>query len=147
MNATATATMEIVRDDSVTLTELTESEISLLRCVGNRTIQRFKLSRKQLIRLSPSMQSKYSKGTPRNVKCRSTVVYMVFPDKLPMCNQHFNEYFETHEIEAGMVMRLSDDEDDFANSARNYPKRRKKSSRSNGNGDEPVCQVPVPRPR
>lgn len=134
--ATITSSMN---DQSLSEVEI---DISSLHCAGSRTI-RFKLSRKQLLQLSPSMQSKYSRGTKRSIKCKAVAVYMVLPDKLPMCNQHFNEYFETHEIEAEMVMRLSDDEDDFGNAAHNYPKKRKKS-RTTG---DPICQVPRPKLR
>jgi hypothetical protein len=75
-------------------------------------------------------------------------VYRVFtPDPLDMCNAHFNQYFESHEIAVDMVMRLSDNEDDFV--AGNY-KASRFNKRSDGNDSdpderEPICQVPKRR--
>jgi len=87
-------------------------------------------------------------GTIREKKrCDSMPVYRVFtPVPLDMCNAHFNEYFESHEIEVDMVMRLSDNEDDFVPG--NY-KASRFNKRDRGDSDpderEPICQVPKRR--
>src|ERR1700722_4251334 len=84
-------------------------------------------------------------------RCDSIPVFRVFtPAPLDMCNVHFNEYFESHEIAVDMVMRLSDNEDDFV--AGNYKASRfnKRSDRADvdvDDPDEPICQVPKPRMR
>jgi hypothetical protein len=76
-------------------------------------------------------------------RCDSMPVYRVFtPQPLDMCNAHFNEYFESHEIGAEMVMRLSDNEDDFVPG--NYKASRLNGKRDHGEDepDTPICQVP-----
>ena len=82
-------------------------------------------------------------------RCDSIPVFRVFtPTPLDMCNVHFNEYFESHEIAVDMVMRLSDNEDDFV--AGNYKASRFNKRDRGGSGhsdDEPICQVPKPRAR
>jgi hypothetical protein len=65
------------------------------------------------------------------------------PAPLDMCNVHFNEYFESHEIAVDMVMRLSDNEDDFV--AGNYKESRFNKRDRGGRDDEPICQVPKRR--
>jgi len=74
--------------------------------------------------------------------CKWKVVYRIFtPEGVVMdaCNVHFNEYFESHEIGPEMVMRLSDDEDDFIQAG--HDKRVRDCA------PEPICQVPRPRPK
>ena len=83
--------------------------------------------------------------------CNGIVVFRVFTPSgaLDMCNSHFNEYFETHEIEPEMVMRLSDDEDDFIIGPSKCGKRKRNGNASSSGGSsngEPICQVPKPRP-
>lgn len=100
--------------------------------------------------------------TQKQQQCKLRAVYRIFtPDEGPLdrCDFHFNMYFESHDIEADMVMRLSDDEKDFA-----YPRRldnmMPNGGKGNGSGNgnskgkrirepirEPICQVPKPRPR
>jgi hypothetical protein len=87
--------------------------------------------------------------------CKWKVVYRIFTPEgtvLDACNVHFNEYFESHEIGPEMVMRLSDDEDDFIQAGHN--KRESGESATDVGIEpepepepEPICQVPRPRPK
>jgi hypothetical protein len=120
-------------------------DIYTLVCAGERRSWS-QLSQSEIEQLSPKAQD--MRITRAKAKCKSTVVYMVFPpdspqsqqSPLPLCNQCFNEYFESHEIEADMVMRLSDDEDDFTTGD-----NRSKKHRRVQHANEPICQVPRSR--
>ena len=145
-----------------TLAHTTPFDLSTLTCVGESRRTWTQLSEAELALLSPRAQD--MRVMRAKAKCKSTVVYMVFPpdaptQPLPLCNQCFNEYFESHEIEADMVMRLSDDEDDFT-TGDNRSKKRRREQKADGNGNgngngnrngngkhaaQPICQVPRPR--
>lgn len=61
-------------------------------------------------------------------KCKARVVYRIFTEDgqvLDKCNHHFNQYFESHDVAPEMVMRLSDDEEDFLPAARRGRRKRK----------------------
>jgi hypothetical protein len=79
----------------------------------------------------------YRTGKTLKFKCSTPVVWLIYLPNgtvLPACDCHFNKYFETHEIAADMVMRLSDDEDDFVAQGKgkiNKPEQ-----------VDPICRVP-----
>lgn len=139
--ARASCTVRPLRFDPASF-DISAVDIDQLACIGEKT-KWSQLSQTQIKQLSPEAQERYSSGAHKvrvvRAKCKSTVVYLVFPPRapnypLPMCNHCFNEYFESHEIEAEMVMRLSDDEDDFT-TGDNRSKKRRKMQRSQGCGN------------
>ena len=96
-------------------------DLSLLQCyvVRNRT-------RTWMPATRPSLPAPEPQTITKQVQCETRVVYRVFRDNRPpldMCNQHFNEYFERRNIDASMVMRLSDNEEDFVPAARRMVKK------------------------
>lgn len=110
----------------------------------------FQLSQKQRAQLSSA--AFFSEPRVLKERCVDTAVYRVFvgEEELDMCNLHFNQYFETHEIEADMVTRLSDNEEDFTHNGRNYKGKDKDSAKRKTRRyislDEPMCRVPRPLP-
>jgi len=111
-------------------------DISMLQCyvVRNRTRTWLPAPRQSQSPLSQPVCPPEPQTVTKQVQCETRVVYRVFCPKgivLDMCNQHFNEYFERRNIDARMVVRLSDDEQDFVPAARRGKKRNGSGS---GNG-------------
>lgn len=103
-------------------------DTSKLRCYVMRT-RKTLISRKKLATIAEKYRAKYSKPISYKRHCKSPVVYRIFATDgqvLDACNMHFNVYFEKHEIAAEMVMRLSEDEDDYNCHGKDDPKSRKR---------------------
>jgi hypothetical protein len=110
----------VITDSDNHHSTVTRIDLSLLQCYVTRTRTRtwMPATRDKSVIPEPQLITK-------QVRCETRVVYRVFRDRRPpldMCNQHFNEYFERHNVGADMVMRLSDDEEDFVPAARRLKK-------------------------
>lgn len=143
----------IVAPDALAACDYSDIDILTLECIGHKVNERLG-PMSEVYRLSAAAQEQRINRSKR--PCKAIVVYVVFPPdgrpepSLPMCNQCFNEYFESHEIEAEMVMRLSDDESDFVTGdkrARMAQRRRRQrlareSAANSAANSAPLCQVP-----
>jgi hypothetical protein len=101
-------------------------DLSLLQCYVVRT-----RTRTWLPATRESVPAPQPQLITKQVQCETRVVYRVFRANRPpldMCNQHFNEYFERHNVGANMVVRLSDDEQDFVPAARRIVGKKKSNS-------------------
>jgi hypothetical protein len=167
--AAASATQLHVRDEGASghASEHAPEHAPEHACVSDITIDLSSLQcyvtidRSEMFYPSPKLKERYRIGSkfrePRlvttKVQCQGQVVFRIFRDDgshLDACNQHFNEYFESHEIGADMVMRLSDDEEDFLPVARRGRERKRmnvSASVSASANIEPLCRVPKRRAR
>jgi hypothetical protein len=129
----APSTLDVSVDSDTPLVSIPTLDIAALQCSFTR------------VRWAKSITLSIREDRMR-IKCPGKVVYRIFTGtgEKDACNQHFNQYFETHEIAADMVIRLSDDEQDFA------PTAKRRGGRGGGGGRkirrnvsvDPICQVP-----